>query len=115
MLDLDLDAAKKQAAAIGPNALAVACDVTKDVLVAFGQVIKAFGGVDIVVSNAGAAWQGRIGDVDEAVLREKFRDLASDVLTAEGIAAVEQALDRCEHWTCVSDLPALLTKHQKPH
>lgn len=52
---------------------------------------------------------------NEAVLREKFRDLASDVLTAEGIAAVEQALDRCEHWTGVSDLPALLTKHQKPH
>ena len=31
-----------------------------------------FGGVDIVVSNAGAAWQGRIGEVDEAVLRESF-------------------------------------------
>ena len=31
-----------------------------------------FGGVDIVVSNAGAAWQGRIGEVDETVLRESF-------------------------------------------
>ena len=72
LLDLDLDAAKKQAAAIGPNALAVACDVTKDVLVAFGQVIKAFGGVDIVVSNAGAAWQGRIGEVSDEILRKSF-------------------------------------------
>ena len=70
--DLDLDAAKKQAAAIGPNALAVACDVTKDVSVAFGQVIKAFGGVDIVVSNAGAAWQGRIGEVSDEILRKSF-------------------------------------------
>ena len=39
---------------------------------AFDQVVEAFGGVDIVVSNAGAAWQGRIGEVDEAVLRQSF-------------------------------------------
>ena len=31
-----------------------------------------FGGVDIVVSNAGAAWQGKIGEVDEKVLRDSF-------------------------------------------
>ena len=36
------------------------------------QVVATFGGVDIVVSNAGAAWQGRIGEVDEAVLRKSF-------------------------------------------
>ncbi|HAE49578.1 MAG TPA: bifunctional aldolase/short-chain dehydrogenase, partial [Tistrella mobilis] len=28
--------------------------------------------LDILVSNAGAAWQGRIGEVDEAVLRQSF-------------------------------------------
>ncbi len=39
---------------------------------AFDRVVEAFGGVDIVVSNAGAAWQGRIGEVDEAVLRKSF-------------------------------------------
>jgi NAD(P)-dependent dehydrogenase (short-subunit alcohol dehydrogenase family) len=39
---------------------------------AFDRVCEAFGGIDIVVSNAGAAWQGRIGEVDEAVLRESF-------------------------------------------
>ena len=39
---------------------------------AFDKVVEAFGGVDIVVSNAGAAWQGRIGEVDEAVLRKSF-------------------------------------------
>ena len=32
-----------------------------------------FGGVDIVVSNAGAAWQGRIGEVDEAMLAQELR------------------------------------------
>jgi NAD(P)-dependent dehydrogenase (short-subunit alcohol dehydrogenase family) len=31
-----------------------------------------FGGVDVAVSNAGAAWQGRIGEVDEQVLRKSF-------------------------------------------
>jgi NAD(P)-dependent dehydrogenase (short-subunit alcohol dehydrogenase family) len=39
---------------------------------AFAQVASHFGGVDIAVSNAGAAWQGRIGEVDEAVLRQSF-------------------------------------------
>ncbi len=33
---------------------------------------EAYGGVDIVVSNAGAAWRGRIGEVDDAVLRASF-------------------------------------------
>jgi len=35
-------------------------------------VVEAFGGVDVAVSNAGAAWQGRIGEVDEALLRQSF-------------------------------------------
>ena len=39
---------------------------------AFDEVACTYGGVDILVSNAGAAWQGRIGEVDEAVLRESF-------------------------------------------
>jgi len=39
---------------------------------AFDEVAKAFGGIDIAVSNAGAAWQGTIGTVDDAALRESF-------------------------------------------
>jgi rhamnose utilization protein RhaD (predicted bifunctional aldolase and dehydrogenase)/NAD(P)-dependent dehydrogenase (short-subunit alcohol dehydrogenase family) len=74
LLDLDEGAARSAAAAIGGGALAVACDVTDAgaVRAAFDRVVEAFGGVDIVVSNAGAAWQGRIGAVDEAVLRQSF-------------------------------------------
>jgi rhamnose utilization protein RhaD (predicted bifunctional aldolase and dehydrogenase)/NAD(P)-dependent dehydrogenase (short-subunit alcohol dehydrogenase family) len=74
LLDIDAVAAVKTAKAIGGAALAVACDVTstESVRAAFDQVAAAFGGVDIVVSNAGAAWQGKIGDVDEALLRESF-------------------------------------------
>ena len=53
---------------------AIACDVTDPVQVraAFDRIAAAWGGVDIVVSNAGAAWQGRIGDVDDATLRASF-------------------------------------------
>jgi rhamnose utilization protein RhaD (predicted bifunctional aldolase and dehydrogenase)/NAD(P)-dependent dehydrogenase (short-subunit alcohol dehydrogenase family) len=73
LFDVDFDAAAEQAQAIGPNARPFACDVTNDtVRAAFGQVVSAFGGVDIVVSNAGAAWQGRIGEVDDAILRKSF-------------------------------------------
>jgi len=74
MLDIDIAAATNQAKAIGGTALAIACDVTNTASVrdAFDRVIDAFGGVDIVVSNAGAAWQGKIGEVDEAKLRESF-------------------------------------------
>jgi NAD(P)-dependent dehydrogenase (short-subunit alcohol dehydrogenase family)/ribulose-5-phosphate 4-epimerase/fuculose-1-phosphate aldolase len=53
---------------------AIACDVRDAVQVrcAFDKIAATYGGVDIVVSNAGAAWQGKIGEVDEAVLRESF-------------------------------------------
>ena len=74
LLDLDEAAAQAKAKAIGGAALGLRCDVTDAASVrdAFAQIASAFGGVDIAVSNAGAAWQGRIGEVDEAVLRESF-------------------------------------------
>ena len=74
LLDVDEAAAQAKAKAIGGAAMGIRCDVTDaaSVRAAFAQVAAAFGGVDIAVSNAGAAWQGRIGEVDEAVLRESF-------------------------------------------
>jgi rhamnose utilization protein RhaD (predicted bifunctional aldolase and dehydrogenase)/NAD(P)-dependent dehydrogenase (short-subunit alcohol dehydrogenase family) len=74
LLDLDESAAQAKVKEVGGTAIAVACDVTNAVSVhsAFEQVAAAFGGVDIVVSNAGAAWQGRIGEVDEEILRKSF-------------------------------------------
>jgi rhamnulose-1-phosphate aldolase/alcohol dehydrogenase len=74
LLDIDEAAAQAKAKAIGGAALGLRCDVTDAASVrdAFAQVASHFGGVDIAVSNAGAAWQGRIGEVDEAVLRQSF-------------------------------------------
>ena len=74
ILDRDETAAKAVAKKIGGKALAIACDVTDpaSVKAAFDQVVSKFGGVDIVVSNAGAAWQGTIGKVDDETLRKSF-------------------------------------------
>ena len=54
--------------------LGLACDVTnpKDVRRAFDAACKTYGGIDIVVSNAGAAWRGEIGTVDEKIIRKSF-------------------------------------------
>jgi rhamnose utilization protein RhaD (predicted bifunctional aldolase and dehydrogenase)/NAD(P)-dependent dehydrogenase (short-subunit alcohol dehydrogenase family) len=74
LLDVDRAAARERANAVGGQALALACDVTDggSVSAAFAKIAEHFGGVDIVVSNAGAAWQGRIGEVDEDILRKSF-------------------------------------------
>jgi NAD(P)-dependent dehydrogenase (short-subunit alcohol dehydrogenase family)/ribulose-5-phosphate 4-epimerase/fuculose-1-phosphate aldolase len=74
VLDRDRAAAATIAREIGKTAIAIGCDVTKpeSVRAAFDEVAKTFGGVDIVVSNAGAAWQGTIGTVDDETLRQSF-------------------------------------------
>ena len=72
ILDIDGEAAKKVAATF--KGLGLECDVTKPEQVkrAFEAACERFGGVDIVVSNAGAAWEGRIGDVSDELLRKSF-------------------------------------------
>lgn len=72
VLDRDAGAAAEAAEAAGGRAFA--CDVTDSASVraAFADLARSFGGLDILVSNAGAAWQGRIGDVAESVLHESF-------------------------------------------
>jgi rhamnose utilization protein RhaD (predicted bifunctional aldolase and dehydrogenase)/NAD(P)-dependent dehydrogenase (short-subunit alcohol dehydrogenase family) len=74
LLDIDGGAAEAAAKKLGGAALGLACDVTDpaSVRAAFDRVATEFGGVDIVVSNAGAAWQGRIGEVDDSLLRQSF-------------------------------------------
>jgi len=74
VLDLDEAAARATAKKLGGAALGLSCDVTKtdSVQAAFGKIAAHFGGIDILISNAGTAWQGRIGEVDEALLRQSF-------------------------------------------
>jgi rhamnose utilization protein RhaD (predicted bifunctional aldolase and dehydrogenase)/NAD(P)-dependent dehydrogenase (short-subunit alcohol dehydrogenase family) len=74
LFDVDETAATEKAKAIGGAAVVIPCDVTSTASVrhAFDAVAETFGGIDIAISNAGAAWQGRIGEVDEGVLRKSF-------------------------------------------
>jgi len=53
------------------NAIALRCDVTKeaDCLSAIKEAISAFGGVDVLVNNAGITHLGRFGDTQVEVLR----------------------------------------------
>ncbi len=74
VLDRDPEAAAAAAAACGPQALPLAADVTDPAAVgaAIGKVAARFGGLDIVVSNAGAAWTGAIADLADGDLRACF-------------------------------------------
>jgi NAD(P)-dependent dehydrogenase (short-subunit alcohol dehydrogenase family) len=55
-------------------AIIIKCDVTNqlDVRKALAEIIRTYGGVDVLVSNAGAAWQGEIGRVPEKVIKDSF-------------------------------------------
>jgi 3-oxoacyl-[acyl-carrier protein] reductase len=69
LADVNLDAAKSAARAIGNNAIAVRCDVTRkaDVAAAVAETLSAFDGLDILVNNAGTTHLNKpMLDIDEA-------------------------------------------------
>ena len=74
LLDLDGAAATRAGQSVGGAALALACDVTDpaSVRAAFEAIAARFGGLDVVVSNAGAAVTGAMADLPEAELRRSF-------------------------------------------
>jgi 2-methylcitrate dehydratase PrpD len=47
---------------------------------------------------------------EESEIREKFRELAGLMLTPQGVAAVEQEVDRSDQWTSVCELTNTLRK-----
>ena len=72
LFDIDETGLKNAAAEIG--GLAIRCDVTDEaeVKAAVAQVIQAYGGVDILISNAGAAFQGALLDVSQETFEKAF-------------------------------------------
>ena len=56
--------------------LCIHCDVRnkKSVKKAFNQICEKYGGVDILISNAGTAVSGSIAEVDDKILRQSFED-----------------------------------------
>lgn len=69
ILDLDLKAAQAVAAGLGDGGLAIRCDVSNEAAVkrAFAQVVQAWGGLDLLVSNAGLA---RVASVAKMALKD---------------------------------------------
>jgi rhamnose utilization protein RhaD (predicted bifunctional aldolase and dehydrogenase)/NAD(P)-dependent dehydrogenase (short-subunit alcohol dehydrogenase family) len=98
VLDIDDEAARTTSKDV--NGFSMGCDVTNgaQVQAALNAVVQRYGGVDIVVSNAGAAWQGKIGEVNEEVLRRSFElnffahqrvaQAALDVMLRQGTGGV---------------------------
>jgi len=56
--------------------LCIHCDVRnkKSVKKVFNQICEKYGGIDILISNAGTAANGAIGEVDDSILRQSFED-----------------------------------------
>ena len=72
--DLDGEKAGETARTIKAGGFGAACDVADgdSVRVFFDRVCERFGGVDVVVSNAGAAWSGSISTISDDLLRKSF-------------------------------------------
>ncbi|WP_094586766.1 bifunctional aldolase/short-chain dehydrogenase [Synechococcus sp. BO 8801] len=99
VLDLDREAAEAVAASCGKRALGAACDVTDPAAVqaAVAAVAAHFGGLDIVVSNAGAAWTGPMATLADADLRASFElNFFAHQNVAQAALAVFRAQDRPE-------------------
>ncbi len=100
LLDRDAEAALAAAQAVGKAALALACDVTDHASVegALAAVSERFGGLDIVVSNAGVAIAGAMASLSDADLRASFEvnffghqnvaQTAVRILRAQGLGGV---------------------------
>jgi len=75
VVDLNGDGAKAVADELGENAIAVTCDVSEgdQVQTAVDATVEAFGGLDIVVNNAGWTNPNRpLMDTDEATFRKIY-------------------------------------------
>ena len=74
-IDLSKEAANKTAKICGPNSIALDCDVTnkKKLEEAFSHIIYNYGGLDILISNAGSAWEGELSNLDDYILEKSMK------------------------------------------
>ncbi len=74
LVDLDQGALDGALAKLGGFHRGIAMDITAQgaAATAMNACIQAFGGLDILVSNAGAAWTGEMTDLPDETLRKSF-------------------------------------------
>jgi len=74
LLDYNLERLKDLQSKI--KDLCIHCDVRnkKSVKKAFNRICEKYGGIDILISNAGTATNGAIGEIDDNILRQSFED-----------------------------------------
>ena len=74
LLDFNLEKIKDLQSKV--KDLCIHCDVRnkKSVKKAFDQICEKYGGIDILISNAGTAIAGSIAEVDDKILRQSFED-----------------------------------------
>ena len=74
LLDYNLKKVKKMKSKV--NDLCIHCDVRdkNSVKKAFKLICEKYGGIDILISNAGTATGGSIAEVEDKVLRQSFED-----------------------------------------
>lgn len=74
LVDLGKEALTKALDQLCPNHDGIALDITADraAETAVAACVARFGGLDILVSNAGAAWTGEMSVLDDALLRKSF-------------------------------------------
>ena len=74
LVDRDPDALAKALALLGADHGGLAIDITAKAAAAtaVGECVRRFGGLDILVSNAGAAMQGAVATLPDETLRQSF-------------------------------------------
>ena len=91
LIDRDSEACRAAAAGVSPHALAVTADLAVEGAAgtALSEVVRRFGGIDILVSNAGYAPQGDILTMPEAEIRASFEvNFFAHLAMARAAAAV---------------------------
>ena len=73
---LDYDLKKIKALQKNVKDLCLHCDVTNknSIAKAFNKICEIYGGIDILISNAGTAIGGSIAEVDDKILRKSFEE-----------------------------------------